>query len=93
MLALAFGSAYGLVVVCLLLAPVFRTDRGWSAIWGYTLVTGLLALGVLVWRFFLPKVLPWFGAYEAILVLLAFAWLEALMVRLLHISRQRRPEA
>ncbi len=84
--SIGLGAAYALPVVCFLLAGVFRASRDWHGLWVYTLANGLAAAGVVIWRLFLPAVLPWFGAYEAILVLLGFVWMEFLTVRLWQVS-------
>ena len=70
-------SVLGLFPVSLaMLLSSIRDDPNWRGLYHYTVVTGVLALGMAVGRLFLPSNINWFGIYERILVGNVIIWVE-----------------
>lgn len=77
----------------LLLAPSLRNDPYWENFSVYTVVTGVLALTLMIGRVCLPAQLSWFGLYERVLVVNTVIWVELMAVRLLRLSLSREHKA
>lgn len=73
-------------IACFLMAISLRADPGWKALFGYTMVTGVIAaILVILWISFQFQI-NWFGLYERILVANAVVWLEVMAINLLRLS-------
>ena len=72
-------------ISCFLTAFSFRSDSNWHCLFIYTIVTGSIAL-VLVLLWLPVSEIFWFGLYERILVANAVIWLEVVSARLLILS-------
>ena len=84
-------SVLGLFPVSLaMLLSSIRDDPNWRGLYHYTVVTGVLALGMAVGRLFLPSNINWFGIYERILVGNVIIWVEVYAIRLLLSPMRRR---
>lgn len=88
-------GAYGIlglfpVAVALMLSSI-RNDPQWNGIFRYSIITGVIALGLAVGRIFLPH-LSWFGLYERLTVANAIAWVEVSAIWLLRLSLRRQRE-
>ena len=84
-------SVLGLFPVSLaMLLSSIRDDPNWHGLYHYTVVTGILALGMAVGRLFLPSNINWFGLYERILVGNVIIWVEVYAIRLLLSPPRRR---
>ncbi|MGP8079925.1 MAG: DUF998 domain-containing protein [Dehalococcoidales bacterium] len=88
-------GAYGVlglfpVAVALMLSSI-RNDPQWNGIFRYSIITGVIALGLAVGRIFLPH-LSWFGLYERLTVANAIAWVEVSAIWLLRLSLRRQRE-
>ena len=88
-------GAYGVlglfpVAVALMLSSI-RNDPQWNGIFRYSIVTGVIALGLAVGRIFLPH-LSWFGLYERLTVANAIVWVEVSAIWLLRLSLRRQRE-
>ena len=79
-------------IAILLLAPSLRNDPCWEGIFAYTVVTGGLALALMIGWVCLPAQLSWFGLYERILVANAVIWVEVIAFCLLRLSLGRGRE-
>jgi hypothetical protein len=78
-------------IVSLLIAPSLKKDPYWRNIFKYTLVTGVLALALVLLVGFLEDTASWFGLAERILVLNMIVWVEVTAIKLLLLSvRQSR---
>ena len=70
-----------LPLASLLIAPSFRRGKSWNPIFVYSLSTAVFALiWIGIYRFFLPRELPWFGLYERILAGNEFVWIEVVAI-------------
>jgi hypothetical protein len=73
-------------IACFLMAISLRADPGWKVLFGYTVVTGVIAaVLVILWISFQFQI-NWFGLYERILVANAVIWLEVMAINLLRLS-------
>lgn len=81
-------------IAILLLAPSIKNDPNWKNFFIYTVVTGVLALALIIGQVCLPAQLSWFGLYERVLVANVIIWVEVIAVRLLllSLSRERKAE-
>lgn len=88
-------ASYGLgllfPIAILSLAPSFQSTPNWKSIFIYTLIAGVLALGLIIGAFFAEQT-GWFGLYERIIILNALIWVEVVAVHLLRLSLRREPE-
>ena len=80
-------------IAILLLAPSLRDDPYWEDTFVYTVVTGVLALALMIGQVCLPTQLSWFGLYERVLVANAVIWVEVIAVRLLLLSMSQERKA
>jgi hypothetical protein len=88
-------ASYGLgllfPVAILSLAPSFKSTPNWKNIFVYTLVAGVLALGLILGAI-LGKQAGWFGLYERIIILNALVWVEVVAVHFLRLLLKREPK-
>jgi hypothetical membrane protein len=78
-------------IASLLIAPSLKKDPYWQNIFKYTMVTGILALALVLLVGFLEDTASWFGLAERILVANMIVWVEVTAIKLLLLSvRQSR---
>jgi len=77
-------------VVYLLIAPSLRGDPYWKELFLYTIVTGILALVLVIMGVWVSEQVGWFGLYERILVANIAVWVEVMAVWLLRLSLRLR---
>lgn len=66
-----------LPTAALLLVPSLKSDPKWRPIFPFTIGIAVFALAwMLMFKFFLPQDLSWFGLYERILVVAEVLWIE-----------------
>jgi hypothetical protein len=70
----------------LLMATAIKRDPAWRNLYIYTVVTGVLAVMLVVALMFLKDAIGWFGLYERILVINMIIWVEVAAVKLLRHS-------
>jgi len=80
-------------IAVLLIAPSLRNDINWKKLFIYTIVTGALALALVIGLLCLPDQVSWFGLYERVLVANMIVWVEVTAIRLLLLSIRREPKA
>ncbi len=76
-------------VAVLLMVPSLRKDRYWRRLAIYTVIASIIALVLLVAKFWLPDELSWFGLYERMLVANEVIWVEVMALWLLRLSIRR----
>lgn len=85
-------ASYGLgllfPIAILLLAPSFKSTPDWKNIFVYTLVVGVLALGLILGAL-IAEQQGWFGLYERVIILNALVWVEAVAIHFLRLLRRR----
>jgi hypothetical protein len=70
-----------LPLASLMIAPSLRQGKSWNLLFVYSISTAVFALiWIGIYRFFLPRELPWFGLYERILAANEFIWIEVVAV-------------
>lgn len=74
----------------LVLARALRSDERWSGLRGYSVVTGLVGLVLLI-LFVSRAGDPWNGLVQRVFVSVLFLWIAVLGFRLLRISQAIRP--
>jgi MFS family permease len=88
-------ASYGLgllfPVAILSLAPSLKSTPNWKNVFVYTLVAGVLALGLILGAI-LGKQAGWFGLYERIIILNALVWVEVVAVHFLRLLLKREPK-
>ena len=70
----------------LLMAPSLRRDPFWQNMFKYTVVTGILALALVIMVVVLEDTSSWFGLAERLLVVNMIIWVEVIAFRLLCLS-------
>lgn len=91
-------ASYGLgllfPIAILLLAPSFKSTPNWKNISVYTLITGILAFGLIIGAFFTEQT-GWFGLYERIIIVNALIWVEVVAVHFLRLllRRESKPQS
>lgn len=78
-------------IVILSLTPSLKNDPYWKNIFVYTLVTGVLAFGLIIGAFFTEQT-GWFGLYERIIILNALVWVEVVAICFLHLLLRQEPK-
>jgi MFS family permease len=75
------------------LAPSFKSTPGWKGIFIYTLIAGILGLGLIMGAIFGHQ-RGWFGLYERIIILNALVWVEAAAIHYLRLllKRELKPQ-
>ena len=73
----------------LIIAPSLKRDANWKSIYMYTIVTGILAVVLVLVLGFLQDDIGWFGLFERILVANIIIWVEVAAIRLLCLSVKR----
>jgi len=76
-------------VAILIIAPSLKNDPNWSNLYVYTIVAGIVALGLVIALMFMRAQISWFGLYERILVANIVIWVEIAAIRLFRISLNR----
>jgi ABC-type sugar transport system permease subunit len=88
-------ASYGLgllfPIAILLLAPSFKSTPNWKNIFVYTLVAGVLALGLILGAL-LGEQRGWFGLYERIIILNALIWVEVVAIHFLRVLLNQQPK-
>jgi hypothetical membrane protein len=78
-----------LPIAILLIAPSLKKNLRWMSLFKYSIVTAVFALfWIALYPLCLPKDLGWFGLYERILAMTEIAWVEAMAMSLLPLSRR-----
>jgi hypothetical protein len=80
-------------VAVLILAPSLRNDPNWQNIFIYTVVTGVIALALVIGLVCLRDQMSWFGLYERIVVANMIIWVEVMAVKMLLLSVWRGRKA
>jgi hypothetical protein len=78
-------------IAILSLAPSFKSTPNWRNISIYTLITGVLAFGLLIGAFFIEQT-GWFGLYERIIILNALIWVEVVAIHYLRLLLRQQPK-
>ena len=76
-------------IAILLIAPSLRKDPNWQNLFKYTIVTGILALALVIMVGILEDTSSWFGLGERILVANMIIWVEVTAIKLLRLSVSR----
>lgn len=88
-------SSYGLgllfPIATLSLAPSFKSTPNWKNIFAYTLIAGVLALGLILGAL-LAEQRGWFGLYERIIILNALVWVEVVAIHFLRLLLRQGPK-
>jgi MFS family permease len=88
-------ASYGLgllfPIAILSLAPSFKSTPKWKNIFIYTLIAGVLALGLILGAL-LTKQIGWFGLYERIIILNALIWVEVVAIHFLRLLLRQEPK-
>jgi hypothetical protein len=88
-------ASYGLgllfPVAILSLAPSLNSTPNWKNIFIYTLVAGVLALGLILGAL-LAEQRGWFGLYERIIILNALIWVEVVAIHFLRLLLRQEPK-
>jgi hypothetical membrane protein len=86
-------SIFGLFPFALFfMLPSLRQDSNWQGIFAYTVIAGLLGLGLDLSRLFMPGILNLFGLYERVLIFNAVVWFEVVAIWLLLLTVRRRKD-
>jgi hypothetical protein len=87
-------ASYGLgllfPIAILSLAPSFKSTPNWKNIFLYTLIAGILALGLILGAL-LGEQRGWFGLYERIIILNALVWVEVVAIHFLRLLLKQQP--
>jgi hypothetical protein len=73
----------------LIIAPSLRKDPNWKSIFRYTVITGVLAVALVITLGVLPDEASWFGLLERIIVANMIIWVEVAAIKLLLLSVKR----
>jgi MFS family permease len=88
-------ASYGLgllfPIAILSLAPSFKSTPNWRGIFVYTLIAGVLALGLILGAL-LGEQRGWFGLYERIIILNALVWVEVVAIHFLRLLLKQEPK-
>ncbi|TET42416.1 MAG: DUF998 domain-containing protein [Dehalococcoidia bacterium] len=88
-------ASYGLgllfPIAILSLAPSFKSTPNWKNVFVYTLITGVLALALIMGALFAEQ-RGWFGLYERIIILNALVWVEVVAIHFLRILLRQEPK-
>jgi MFS family permease len=88
-------ASYGLgllfPIAILSLAPSFKSTPNWKNIFLYTLIAGILALGLILGAL-LGEQRGWFGLYERIIILNALVWVEVVAIHFLRLLLKQEPK-
>jgi hypothetical membrane protein len=88
-------ASYGLgllfPIAILLLAPSLKSTPNWKPVFIYTLVAGVLALGLILGAL-LAEQRGWFGLYERIIILNALIWVEVVAIHFLRLLLKQQPK-
>jgi len=88
-------ASYGLgllfPIAILSLVSSFKSTPNWKNIFIYTLVAGILALGLIIGAFSTEQT-GWFGLYERIIVANAVIWVEVVAIHFLRLLLRREPK-
>ncbi len=76
----------------LLIALSLKKDPHWKGLFTNTIVSGSLALALVIGGLWLPEKVSWFGLYERILIANTIIWVELMAIRLLRLSLRARQE-
>lgn len=87
-------ASYGLgllfPIAILSLAPSLKSTPNWKSIFVYTVIAGILALGLIIGAFFV-ELTSWFGLYERIIILNALVWVEVAAIHFLRLLLKQEP--
>jgi hypothetical protein len=87
---LAATAAFWIFPAALLaLSPSFRKDPNWKGISLYTIITGVLAVPLVITLGVLKEQMSWFGLLERIVVANMIIWVEVASIKLLFLSFKR----
>jgi hypothetical protein len=78
-------------IAILSLARSLKSTPNWRTIFIYTLITGVLAFGLLIGVFFMEQT-RWFGLYERIIILNALIWVEVVVIHYLRLLLRQQPK-
>lgn len=73
-------------VAILVIAPSLKSDPAWRNIFLYTIITGVLAVVLVIIIGFLQEDISWFGLLERLIVANMIIWVEVAAIRLLNLS-------
>jgi hypothetical protein len=79
-------------VAILTLVPSFKRTPNWKGVLIYSLVAGILGLGLIIGAIFGDQ-RGWFGLYERIIILNALVWVEVTAVHFLRVLLRQEPKA
>ncbi len=89
-------ASYGLgllfPIAVLSFASSLKSTPNWNNIFVYTLIAGILALGLIIGAFFVEPT-SWFGLYERIIILNALIWVEVAAIHYLRLSLGRQSQS
>jgi hypothetical protein len=81
-------ASYGLgllfPIAILSFSPSLKSTPAWKSIFIYTVISGILAFGLIIGAFF-SDVTSWFGLYERIIILNALVWIEVVAIHFLRL--------
>lgn len=80
----SYGFGLLFPIAILSLSPSFKSTPNWKSIFVYTLIAGILALGLIIGAFFTEQT-GWFGLYERIIILNALVWVEVVAIHFLRL--------
>ncbi len=84
----SLGLLFPIAILCL--APSFKRTPGWNSIFTYSLVAGILALGLILGAIF-GKQEGWFGLYERLIILNALVWVEVVAIHWFRLLLRQPP--
>lgn len=88
-------ASYGLgllfPIAILSLAPSLKNTPNWKNVFVYTLIAGILALGLILGAL-LAEQRGWFGLYERIIILNALVWVEVVAIHFLRLLIRQEPK-
>jgi len=78
-------------IAILSLATSIKNTPNWKNIFTYTIIAGVLALGLIAGALFAEQ-RGWFGLYERIIILNALVWVEVVAVHFLRLQWMQQPK-
>jgi len=90
----SYGLGLSFPVAILSLIPSLKSTPNWRSVFAYTLVAGILALGLIIGAFFAEQT-GWFGLYERIIILNGLIWVEVVAIHFLRLLLKQglRPQS
>jgi len=77
-------------IAILLVAPTLHGEPYWKSLYIYSIVTAIIAIGLMLNSIWMPPDFSWFGLFERILVADEIIWVEIMAIGLLRLSLRKR---